>query len=1103
MAYLDISDFRSGLDARKYKLSLPAGTLTSLVNGHINQGGEIEKRKSFIPFALPPGTFWGQEDSTGITVFGSRAISWSNITLTRTASFVQGVITLDPSGYGMIVGGTVVISGATDATFNGSVVNSGGAPNFLLGAQAGADAAAVGTITLFITSPFQYLRLQHPDGVTQLAGVVTSCQFGAGIFSEAKFADGNIFYFFNDTLIDDFYAGIIWSGAATGYDLALNLSRLINKTGAYTASTPQLPTALSFYVTTGLSSQPAVAASGTFHLPNSPSNNQQVTLGGVTYTFVNGLNNAVANQVKRDASTPNSLTNLFNAINAGAGSGTLYSTPTSANPSAQASALNTSLLTFLVSAVTAGVAGNSIVSTTTVSNATWTSATLLGGVDAVAGSGNVVSVTYKFSTQVALTPNFGSSDALIVQSPVGLQANATGTFSMAIQPNDGDQVVVGAKTYTFKNTLNNAIANQVLIDPSGDVNGTLWSLADAVVAFPGTSGISYSSATTTNAQAIAADATLPVHGQLLFTAIAAGATAVASTTNVAGASWSCGATLRFNATLADVAASIAVAINNATDAYAIVFGPGPVGTNLGFTATSSSNEVIITPPAPLGPSDSLSVTTNNNMQVTIPVNPFTFNVFSIPTVDSGTPYALASTVNSAAGTLADVLNNTGLPVTAAIQSAGQFQIVAGTSNIPAVQTLTNASNTNNSAGDTITIGLSVYTMVTALGSAANEVLIGSNADASLGNLVAALNNQTGAGRTYSLATQKNSQVTAGAVSAHAFTVTAIVGGTPGNSIPVSTTAANLAWGAATLANGGPDTNQITQVAAGSTNLLSSYVQYNQNNTQTAIDVASAINNQSSLTGYTATAQNGIVNLSATQAGITPNGTAITVTSAGNVCVYKAFFSATPTISGTSVITQTAVGATNLMTAAITWQDGGHPTETIAQWVGRVVANINAHAGVSGWLACGIGNVIYLSKAVVVSTDSMTTPIITYTSVTFVVGNDSAVIVNESSTSATFIAPDRVVFPHVTGFIMAAKPQPSVIASGGVGPYTYAWSPVSGNRVNCSSRTVANPVWTARGVFGGQSPAVIEGWTCVVKDSAGSSTTSDTVNFYVPADPGIL
>jgi len=74
--YQVISNFRGGLDARKYKLSLPPGTLTDLVNGHITAGGEVEKRLAYVKLGngattLPAGTFGMQETSTGIVVFGS------------------------------------------------------------------------------------------------------------------------------------------------------------------------------------------------------------------------------------------------------------------------------------------------------------------------------------------------------------------------------------------------------------------------------------------------------------------------------------------------------------------------------------------------------------------------------------------------------------------------------------------------------------------------------------------------------------------------------------------------------------------------------------------------------------------------------------------------------------------------------------------------------------------------------------------------------------------------------------------------------------------------------------------------------------------------
>jgi len=47
MGYQVIQDFRGGLDARKFFLSLPPGTLTAANNCHITAGAEIEKRKAF------------------------------------------------------------------------------------------------------------------------------------------------------------------------------------------------------------------------------------------------------------------------------------------------------------------------------------------------------------------------------------------------------------------------------------------------------------------------------------------------------------------------------------------------------------------------------------------------------------------------------------------------------------------------------------------------------------------------------------------------------------------------------------------------------------------------------------------------------------------------------------------------------------------------------------------------------------------------------------------------------------------------------------------------------------------------------------------------
>ena len=132
MAYLDIADFRSGLDARKYKLALPAGTLTTLSNAHITAGGEIEKRKAFLPLDLSAldlaGTFGAESTLEGIVVFGSRQISWPVTSLWRNTWSVIGVATVGPDGYVLKAGDSVTIAGATDATFNGTfTLTSGGA----------------------------------------------------------------------------------------------------------------------------------------------------------------------------------------------------------------------------------------------------------------------------------------------------------------------------------------------------------------------------------------------------------------------------------------------------------------------------------------------------------------------------------------------------------------------------------------------------------------------------------------------------------------------------------------------------------------------------------------------------------------------------------------------------------------------------------------------------------------------------------------------------------------------------------------------------------------------------------------------------------------
>ena len=72
MSYLAIEDFRAGMDSRRMAVLSVPGSLLSLVNGHINRGGEIEKRLAFVPqITMPAGTFGLAAVGGTLYTFGS------------------------------------------------------------------------------------------------------------------------------------------------------------------------------------------------------------------------------------------------------------------------------------------------------------------------------------------------------------------------------------------------------------------------------------------------------------------------------------------------------------------------------------------------------------------------------------------------------------------------------------------------------------------------------------------------------------------------------------------------------------------------------------------------------------------------------------------------------------------------------------------------------------------------------------------------------------------------------------------------------------------------------------------------------------------------
>lgn len=109
-------------------------------------------------------------------------------------------------------------------------------------------------------------------------------------------------------------------------------------------------------------------------------------------------------------------------------------------------------------------------------------------------------------------------------------------------------------------------------------------------------------------------------------------------------------------------------------------------------------------------------------------------------------------------------------------------------------------STNAEANDTVSIGGQIYTFKSSLTAAttANEVLIGTDAAASVANLAAAVNKGTGGGTKYGSNTVKNAWAVASiGTTTTTLTLTAITAGAQGNSIALSASVAT----ATAFANG--------------------------------------------------------------------------------------------------------------------------------------------------------------------------------------------------------------------------------------------------------------------------------------------------------------
>jgi hypothetical protein len=183
---------------------------------------------------------------------------------------------------------------------------------------------------------------------------------------------------------DTFWAYVVWlSGFDTGSILdESSYARALNVSAGAVAVTPNDGSAA--YQVINKNSPPLdntfieaalIAATGTLTYTALPTVGKIVTLGATAYTWVSAL--TAANQVLVGATIVGSMNNLAAAVNAGPGSGTVYGSGTPANTSADASVEISGQI--LAAALTPGAGGNTVATTTNDPNASWTGATLSGG----------------------------------------------------------------------------------------------------------------------------------------------------------------------------------------------------------------------------------------------------------------------------------------------------------------------------------------------------------------------------------------------------------------------------------------------------------------------------------------------------------------------------------------------------------------------------------------------------------------------------------------------------------------------------------------------------------------------------------------------------
>ena len=477
------------------------------------------------------------------------------------------------------------------------------------------------------------------------------------------------------------------------------------------------------------------------------SDGQTVTIGAVTYRFKDTM--AAINDIQIGIDADTTLGNLVAAINADAGEGTKFYTGTVVHPTVSAGAVGSHAT--LITAKTAGAAGNSIVSTTTATHLTWTTASTLAGghndtaydvligISAAAALDNLKLAINKGSTEgtnygtgtvahptVIATTNADTTQIIQARTP-GVAGNSIAT-TVSVSPTThatwtstvmaggvaGETVTIDGRTYTFIDALTEtsgaaAIVDQVLF--GADSAAALDNLLLAINA-GATAGTNYSTGTVVHATVTA---TTNTNTEQTVAAKVSGsaANAIAVSDTITAGAWGA-------ATLAAGYDHLVITVGNTHATGTITYGTPTVGDTVtvnGFTYTCGAAK---------GTAIFSSIT-----ELTAFIN----EIPEVTATDDGSTITITAVTFGAAGQYTLANTGLGLTVSGATMTGGTTALTQGTS--------FNATASNNQTATNIAAAIDALDNVASTASVATAA-VAASATGAVGNTITLATSSTAA-----------------------------------------------------------------------------------------------------------------------------------------------------------------------------------------------------------------------------------------------------------------------------------------------------------------------------------------------------------------------